>query len=162
MEDHRFKLKSAGKSIEEDIRRIQPRISLSGGWRSAEEALVLAELPAEEYDLAAEERPRFIAGANFVVIRDHLVREILPVHVELFPREGKGELTVVGGRFLETPRREGELRLLIFLAPQDAPLIAPRKIVFDPESGHFSAEFFTEDRVAAEPRIALLCYCDDD
>ncbi len=162
IEERRFHLKSSGSSIAEDLRRIRPLIRLRDGWRSIEEALALADLPPEMFALAAAKETGAIAGANFVVIQDHLVREILPVHVELFPRERKGDLVVVGGRFVDPPQREGELRLLIFLARRDEPLIAPRKIVFDPHSGHFSADFPAEERDGAETRIALLCYRDDD
>ncbi len=162
MEDRRFRIRTAGSSIEQDLRRIRPGIRLAQGWRSDEEALALAELPAEEYALAAEDQDRVIAGANFVLIKDHLVRKILPVHVELFPREWKSGRVVVGGRFLDPPRHEGELRLLIFLARGTDPLLPPQKVVFDPGTGDFSADFPDGGQSPGEVKIALLCYVDDE
>jgi len=162
MEKHRFRIETAGGSIEQDLRRIRPGIRLGQGWRSPEEALVLAGLPPEEFALAADEKERVIAGANFVLVRDHLVRKIQPVHVELFPREWKSGRMVIGGRFLDPPRHEGELRLLIFLARGNTPLVPPHKVVFDPGTGDFSADFPDGEQGPAEVKIALLCYVDDE
>ena len=162
MENRRFQIQTVGGSIEQDLRRIQPKIRIGRGWRTPEEALVLAGFPAEEYALAADEKERVIVGANYVLVQDHLVRKILPVHVELFPREWKSGRMVIGGRFLDPPRPEGELRLLIFLSRGNAPLVPPYNVVFDAETGDFSADFPDGEQGLTEVKIALLCYVDDE
>lgn len=162
MEGDHFRIQDESGCIEKDLLRLRPGIRIPSGWRNVEEALALAELQADDYALAADEKAADIFGANFVVLKNHLVREISPLHFELLSREREGETVVVGGRFMDLPSCKGILRLLAFLAPADEPLIAAQQIIFDPESGHFSARFSEKGRGPSEIKVALLCYVDEN
>ncbi len=125
-------------ALQSEIRRTIPGIRWMREPRSIEEALCLAELPADRLPLAAEDDPEHKQNANLIRIGNGRVESFDPVDMVIYGRSGA---LTVSGRITGLPKDLTHSRLIAFLEPEEGQPISPGECEWKEETGDFLIVF---------------------